>query len=1033
MRIISALLLSTFLLLNSVQGTSDYWGDDPTYFYTNDIDKLKDVKIIEVHFKSAFRGADQDIATVDSIRQLSDSDPSRIIYISSDDEEFTTGTPLKLKEGYELEIMSIDIDSDRVYVRLLKDGEIVDSAIVFVPKDTQNLTYSYKSDNVKIIEVHFKSAFRGADQDIATVDSILQVSYTPPYNEIYNTSDNAIFTSGVPLKLKEGYELQITAIDLDGDKVYLGLIKDGKTIDSAVVVPPNIEDPIYTYKLDNIKIIDVHFKSAFRSADQDIATVDSIRQVSDSDPSRVIYMRSDEEEFTTGTPLKLKEGYELEITSIDILGDKVYVQLIKDGKTVDSAIVVTPETKDKDGIYTYIFNNIRTIEVHFKNAFRGADQDVVTVDSIRQVSDNPPYNEIYNISDNAIFTSGMALKLKDGYELEIASIDLDNDKVHVQLIKDGEIIDSAIVVPPNIEDPTYTYKSDNIKIIDVHFKSAFRGADQDIATVDSIRQVSDTIPSITIYNSSTKIVFTSGNPLKLEEGYELALESINLNGDMAFVKLYKNNREIDSAILPIGELSRVQASEIKAKMMKGEPIEYDSVIIEGNMVLRDPGIAEEPKPIISQIKITDSFFEGDVYFRNAIFHDSVNFLGTYFQGDADFKRAKFNGDSTFGQVWFVRGANFWGTVFSWSYADFSNTWFSGYADFSGAEFSGGYADFSRARVSDGYADFSGAEFSGGDAYFDETEFSGGDAYFDRAEFSGGDAYFDETEFSGGDAYFDRAEFSGGDAYFDEAEFKGIAQFSYVAFSKSASFKNVQYRNRAYLNSAIFNGSTSFEDAQFGSNAYFENTAFGSVLNLNRTGYNRLFLRWNSINNSQLSTSDYDAYLALMRNYVNLGWFEDSNNCYYEYRNKHRMEEHICIEKGTDTIEWLLYGYGVKPFRPLGWIIGLVMAFGLVFRNGESIKKYTREKSEVSLVDGQTASDKSEAVEQKTTLWRGEINFKDPFLFSLTTFTSGLTSFLYPSIEYEAERHTRLVIVERLLGSVFLALLITAISRTYLIR
>jgi hypothetical protein len=45
----------------------------------------------------------------------------------------------------------------------------------------------------------------------------------------------------------------------------------------------------------------------------------------------------------------------------------------------------------------------------------------------------------------------------------------------------------------------------------------------------------------------------------------------------------------------------------------------------------------------------------------------------------------------------------------------------------------------------------------------------------------------------------------------------------------------------------------------------------------------------------------------------------------------------------------------------------------------------------------------------------------------------LTSFLYPSIEYRAEKHMRLVILERLIGSVFLALLITAISKTYLIR
>jgi hypothetical protein len=86
-----------------------------------------------------------------------------------------------------------------------------------------------------------------------------------------------------------------------------------------------------------------------------------------------------------------------------------------------------------------------------------------------------------------------------------------------------------------------------------------------------------------------------------------------------------------------------------------------------------------------------------------------------------------------------------------------------------------------------------------------------------------------------------------------------------------------------------------------------------------------------------------------------------------------------------------------------------------------------------LDDKKTTGDESGAVELKTTLKKADLNFKDPFLFSLTTFTSGLTSFFYPAIEYEAERHTRLVIVERLLGSIFLTLLITAISKTYLIR
>jgi len=262
----------------------------------------------------------------------------------------------------------------------------------------------------------------------------------------------------------------------------------------------------------------------------------------------------------------------------------------------------------------------------------------------------------------------------------------------------------------------------------------------------------------------------------------------------------------------------------------------------------------------------------------------------------------------------------------------------------------------------------------------------------------------------------KAVFSGGDANFRDAEFNKCACFNF----------------------AMLNGSASFEDAEFIGNAYFENAAFGRDLNLNRTGYSRLFLHWNSINKSQFKASDYDAYLALERNYVNLGWFEDANNCYYEYRNKRRVDTDVpFIEKATDTIEWVSYGYGVKPIYTLGWIAFFVLVFGMIFTYDECFKKYIREDIKISPED-KRAKDHT-YVEIITILREDErinerINyFTDTILFSLTTFTSGFFSFLHPSIEYKFEKHTRWVILERLLGTLFIALLITAISKTYLIR
>ncbi len=47
--------------------------------------------------------------------------------------------------------------------------------------------------------------------------------------------DEMTVTSGTPLKLEEGYELAIKSIDIDGNKVYLELSKNGAVVDSKVV------------------------------------------------------------------------------------------------------------------------------------------------------------------------------------------------------------------------------------------------------------------------------------------------------------------------------------------------------------------------------------------------------------------------------------------------------------------------------------------------------------------------------------------------------------------------------------------------------------------------------------------------------------------------------------------------------------------------------------------------------------------------------------------------------------------------------
>jgi len=115
----------------------------------------------------------------------------RLLKVLIDDDTERTvvsNSPLKLAEGYELNITSIDLDGREVNIELSKDGSVVDKKVVSPSKDGATMadrTYFYKNPAVGdlgsliTIAVHFKNAFRGSDTNLATVDGIWQLSIVP--------------------------------------------------------------------------------------------------------------------------------------------------------------------------------------------------------------------------------------------------------------------------------------------------------------------------------------------------------------------------------------------------------------------------------------------------------------------------------------------------------------------------------------------------------------------------------------------------------------------------------------------------------------------------------------------------------------------------------------------------------------------------------------------------------------------------------------------------------------------------------------
>jgi S-layer protein (TIGR01567 family) len=110
---------------------------------------------------------------------------------------------------------------------------------------------------------------------------------------------------------------------------------------------------------------------------------------------KILMNSKDEMTLAAGTPLKLGEGYELEIKAIDSNG--MYLELSKDGVAVDSKVISPSKPGATELDKTYFYTNPKvgdqsklvTLGVHFKNALKIQNQTIATVDGIWQIADRP--------------------------------------------------------------------------------------------------------------------------------------------------------------------------------------------------------------------------------------------------------------------------------------------------------------------------------------------------------------------------------------------------------------------------------------------------------------------------------------------------------------------------------------------------------------------------------------------------------------------------------------------------------------------
>ena len=289
------------------------------------------------------------------------------------------------------------------------------------------------------------------------------------------------------------------------------------------------------------------------------------------------------------------------------------------------------------------------------------------------------------------------------------------------------------------------------------------------------------------------------------------------------------------------------------------------------LIIGDLDLSRIPGGIIDRpIIIRRSTIQGSIIFQFVTFNKDVDLSNSIIIKNVNFMHAKFLSDAVF------RGTQFNGSRFHSLFSDsFLFVTFNNSADFSGSTFNG-------------------------TAEFGQTTFNG------IAKFRG-------------------------------AEFKGLSDFSYVNFYEDADFTHANF-NDAQFDYAHFFGDAAFLGSHF-SNADFVYTQFDGnanlyawfdqKLNLDFAKLTNFEILWNSIKNGL--QCDDSVYLTLIKNFKDKGWFEDSEDCYYKYRQWKLAEEPWSSgTKYLDILAWITCGYGVRWLNTIMSALLVLTIFAFYF-------------------------------------------------------------------------------------------------------
>ena len=400
---------------------------------------------------------------------ISDGYLLKVLVDNDEKHNVKVGQTLLLEEDFSIRVADIDVNGDKVRLEVLKDGESYGSATV---KSGQTAVFDEKvsgSDKVTVLAVYVDSVFQGMESSMVTIEGIFQLSDSPVRIDEGKTFD----------------KMEVTEYGKTGDS------------DKYFIEMENKKD-ISLSKGGNVTIMgNLYFDVA------DSTTLRFAPTVKHSDGSYEIrgsvYDPAAGSEVTKWTPYNF-EGMYYDIDSDDETTETLELVNWNGEKTIaNGSLIYTSKTVETD-FERSKWGTYQVISITGAKYFAGYTKNsTFSSKTYSLLSDGYLCEVLTDNEDKRNVKVGQSLQIGDGYTIKIDDIDINGDKVRIEVFKDGESVSSAT----GKSGQTLTFEKkigdEKIPIIAVYVDSVFQGMESSMVTIEGIFQISDT-------------------PLKVEEG-----------------------------------------------------------------------------------------------------------------------------------------------------------------------------------------------------------------------------------------------------------------------------------------------------------------------------------------------------------------------------------------------------------------------------------------------------------------------------------------------------------------------------------